>query len=219
MTFLYLDTSALLKRYVDEAGSDAVIALMAEAEAVVTSLVTRAEVPAAIAKAVRRRVLDDDRAQRAHGRFLKEWPNFGKVPVTDALVARADTLTWEHGLRAYDAIQLAAALSCLETIDALGADILFATFDRQLSRRCCAGPDWRRGRSESPDTGSLGVREGPSSSHKACGGMLSAARSSRSPSGLLRLLHGVASEEPSERRPRNPGGRRCDAGRIQGEGG
>ena len=132
MTFLYLDTSALLKRYVEEAGSDEVIALMAEAQAVVTSLVTRAEVPAAIAKAVRRRVLDDDGARRAHGRFLREWSDFGRVPVTDALVARADTLTWEQGLRAYDAIQLAAALSCQETINALGVDMLFASFDHQL---------------------------------------------------------------------------------------
>ena len=132
MTFLYLDTSALLKRYVEEVGSDAVIALMEDAEAVVTSLVTRAEVPAAIAKAVRRQVLNREGAQRAHGRFLNEWPDFGKVPVTDALVARADTLTWEHGLRAYDAIQLAAALSCLETVDALGATLVFASFDHQL---------------------------------------------------------------------------------------
>ena len=32
----------------------------------------------------------------------------------------------------YDAIQLAAALSCLETIEGLGADMVFTTFDRQL---------------------------------------------------------------------------------------
>ena len=44
MTFLYLDSSALVKRYVAESGSDDVIALMADAAAVATSLVTRAEV-------------------------------------------------------------------------------------------------------------------------------------------------------------------------------
>ncbi len=132
MTFLYLDTSALLKRYVAEPGSDEVITAMARADAVVTSLVTRTEVPAAIAKAVRRRVLDDDGGRRAHRRFLHEWPDFWRMPVTDALAARADTLVWDHGLRAYDAIQLAAALTCKETIAALGADALFATFDRQL---------------------------------------------------------------------------------------
>ena len=41
MTFLYLDTSALVKRYIAEDGSDDVIALMADAAAVATSLVTR----------------------------------------------------------------------------------------------------------------------------------------------------------------------------------
>jgi predicted nucleic acid-binding protein len=132
VTFLYLDTSALLKRYVVEAGSDDVIAAMATADAVVTSLVTRAEVPAAIAKAVRRRVLDDDGGRRAHRRFLHEWPDFWRMAVTDVLVARADTLVWDHGLRAYDAIQLATALTCKETIAVLGTDALFATFDRQL---------------------------------------------------------------------------------------
>ncbi len=132
MTFLYLDTSGLVKRYVAEAGSDEVIAAMARADAVVTSLVTRTEVSAAIAKAVRRRVLDDDGGRRAHRRFLDEWPDFWRMPVTDALVARADTLAWDHGLRAYDAIQLAAALTCRETIATLGAHALFATFDRQL---------------------------------------------------------------------------------------
>ena len=124
--------SALLKRYVAEAGSDDVVAAMARADAVVTSLVTRTEVSAAIAKAVRRRVLDDDGGRRAHRRFLHEWPDFWRMPVTDPLVARADTLAWNHGLRAYDAIQLATALTCKETIAALGADALFATFDRQL---------------------------------------------------------------------------------------
>ena len=132
MTFLYLDTSALLKRYVAEAGSDEVIAALSRADAVVTSLVTSAEVAAAIAKAVRRGVPDDEGGQRAHTRFLHEWPDFWRMPVTDALVARADTLAWDHGPRAYDAIQLAAALTCKETISVLGADTRFGTFDRQL---------------------------------------------------------------------------------------
>lgn len=132
MTFLYLDTSALVKRYVAETGSDEVIAAMARADAVVTSLVTRTEVAAAIAKAVRRRVLDDDGGRRAHRRFLDQWPDFWRMPVTDALVARADALAWDHGLRAYDAIQLATALTCKETVAVLGADTLFGTFDHRL---------------------------------------------------------------------------------------
>ena len=132
MTFLYLDTSALVKCYIAEDGSDDVIALMADAAAVATSLVTRTEVAAALAKAVRDDRVDEDEAQRAHRKFLREWPDFGRVPVTDALVERADALAWEHGLRAYDSIQLAAALACEDMVGALGVDVLLATFDRQL---------------------------------------------------------------------------------------
>ena len=63
MTFLYLDTSALVKCYIAEDGSDDVIALMADAAAVATSLVTRTEVAAALAKAVRDDRVDEDEAQ------------------------------------------------------------------------------------------------------------------------------------------------------------
>ena len=134
MTFLYLDTSALVKCYIAEDGSDDVIALMADAAAVATSLVTRTEVAAALAKAVRDDRMDEDEAQRAHRKFLREWPDFGRVPVTDALVERADALAWEHGLRAYDSVQLAAALACEDMVVALGVDVLLATFDRQLCK-------------------------------------------------------------------------------------
>lgn len=134
MTFLYLDTSALVKCYIAEDGSDDVIALMADAAAVATSLVTRTEVAAALSKAVRDDRVDEDEAQRAHRKFLQEWPDFGRVPVTDALVERADALAWEHGLRAYDSVQLAAALACEDMVGALGVDVVLATFDRQLRK-------------------------------------------------------------------------------------
>lgn len=134
MTFLYLDTSALVKCYIAEDGSEDVIALMADAAAVATSLVTRTEVAAALAKAVRDDRVDEDEAQRAHRKFLREWPDFGRVPVTDALVERADSLAWEHGLRAYDSVQLAAALACEDMVGALGVDVVLATFDRQLRK-------------------------------------------------------------------------------------
>jgi predicted nucleic acid-binding protein len=51
----YVDASALVKRYVTQRGSDAVRDLTARADVVATSLVSRAEVAAALAKAVRYR--------------------------------------------------------------------------------------------------------------------------------------------------------------------
>ena len=50
---LYLDSSALVKRYVDEPMSEAVRALMDEAPAAATALTTHTEVGAALARAMR----------------------------------------------------------------------------------------------------------------------------------------------------------------------
>jgi uncharacterized protein len=125
----YLDASALVKRYVTEAGSREVIELTTEAAGVATVLVSRAEVAAAFGRAVRLGVLDGPGGRRAQRRFAREWPDFVRLPVTEALVARAETLAWDHGLRGYDAVQLAAALAWQ---DSVGPDVVLATFDRQL---------------------------------------------------------------------------------------
>ena len=126
---VYLDASAVVKRYVDEAGSSETAALIDGADAVATSVATRAEVAAALARAVRLEALDPRTGRHAQRAFVGEWPDYSKVPVNETIVARAEMLAWEHGLRGYDAIQLASALSWQ---DSIGAPITVATFDRQL---------------------------------------------------------------------------------------
>ena len=126
---LYLDTSALVKRYVVEQGSNGTIELAEGAELMGTSLVSRAEVAATVAKAVRLGWLSSDSGRKAHGTFLSHWPDFMRIPVTEALLSRADTLAWDYALRGYDAVQLASALTWQESV---GMPVTLATFDRQL---------------------------------------------------------------------------------------
>ena len=71
MMFVYLDTSALVKRYVAETDAEAVDAVMNEALRVGTSLITRTEVAAALAKAVRQGRLREVEGRQAHQRFLE----------------------------------------------------------------------------------------------------------------------------------------------------
>jgi uncharacterized protein len=125
----YLDASALVKRYLVERGSRQTIALTDESDLIATSIVTRAEVAAALARAVRVGLVPEDRARNAQRSFAGDWPDLVRVPVTEALVERADALAWDHGLRGYDAVQLASAITWQE---AVGTEILLATFDRQL---------------------------------------------------------------------------------------
>jgi len=126
---LYVDSSALVKRYVREPGSTELIALTGGAVAVATALISRAEVAAALARSVRLGVLDPGSGRRAQRKFAREWPDIVRLPITEALVMRAESAAWEYGLRGYDAVQLAAALIWRESI---GEDVTVATFDRQL---------------------------------------------------------------------------------------
>lgn len=126
---LYLDTSALAKKYIAEAHSTEVATLLRQAELIGASLLTRVELPAAVAKAVRMTWLSAAEGERAVKAFRAEWPSLLAVQVTETLVARADSLAWEHGLRAYDAVHLGAALIWQE---ALGEPVTVVTFDKQL---------------------------------------------------------------------------------------
>jgi uncharacterized protein len=125
----YLDASALVKRYIIERGSRETIALTADSEMTATSIVSRAEVAAALAKAVRAGLVKNEVARNAQRRFAGDWPDLVRVSVTEALVQRAEGLAWEHGLRGYDAVQLASALTWQESV---GKEIVLATFDQQL---------------------------------------------------------------------------------------
>jgi predicted nucleic acid-binding protein len=126
---LYLDASALVKRYVIEAGSADVNEAIASAELAGTSIITRAEVAAALAKAVRIGALSHEEAQSALQTFRGEWPDIVRLQLSELTVSRADAFAWEYGLRGYDAVHLAAA-SLWQ--DALGERVAFMTYDRKL---------------------------------------------------------------------------------------
>ena len=125
----YFDASALVKRYVAERGSRETIALIADSDMAATSIVTRAEVAAAFAKAARVHLMTDDRARSAQRSFAEDWPDLVRVPITEALAERAEALAWDQGLRGYDAVQLASALTWQESV---ASEIVLATFDQQL---------------------------------------------------------------------------------------
>lgn len=127
---VYLDASALVKRYVAEAGSMAVAELVRRASAVGTAILSRVEVAAAVAKGARMKLFTRQQGAAALRVFNSEWDDFVRLQMTDVLVSRAATLAWEHNLRGYEATHLAAALFWR---DMLGEPVTVASFDRQLS--------------------------------------------------------------------------------------
>ena len=128
---VYLDASALVKRYVAESGSAEVEALIGEAQAVGTAVLSRAEVAAALGKAVRVGLVGREAGLKALASFNADWEHLIRLQFGEPLAARAGTLAWEHGLRGYDAVHLATALGWRET---LGEAVTVATYDRELWR-------------------------------------------------------------------------------------
>jgi predicted nucleic acid-binding protein len=126
---LYLDASALVKRYVLETGTAAVEALLATADLAGTSLISRAEVSAAICKAARMGIVDRRKAFAAVKLFRVHWPDLFRLRVDGLVVESADLLSWEHQLRGYDAVHLACALLWQNS---LAEPVTMATFDRSL---------------------------------------------------------------------------------------
>lgn len=127
----YLDSSALVKCYVLEAESLDTIDMIGRADMVVTSPVTRVEVASGLARAVRTGSVSARGAHAGYADFAREVEAIIQVPLTDAIVTRAQALVWEHGLRGYDAIQLASALAWQQRI---GSRVTLATFDARLAQ-------------------------------------------------------------------------------------
>jgi predicted nucleic acid-binding protein len=127
---LYLDTSALVKRYFREPYSDDVISRWKSAEQIVTSSVAYAETMAAIYQKKREDGLPDKLIRKTAGTFQRDWESFIRVEVNDALNRYIDRAINRSPLRGFDAVHLASAMVLYER---LPEDFLFACFDEVLS--------------------------------------------------------------------------------------
>ncbi len=126
---LYLDTSSLLKLYVEEAESPDVCALVDRAHAVVTSVVTFAETRATMSRLRREKRLAPAHYAEAKRSFMEDWPKFLTISVTDDLARSAGDLAEKHGLRGVDAVHLATFVQVLERSE---DDVEFSSFDTRM---------------------------------------------------------------------------------------
>ena len=127
---VYFDTSALVKRYVAEAGSPEVETLFEEENAILGSvLITQVELAAALQRAIRVGNASEALLSEIWQDFLDDWRSFTRIQVTNSLVESASQISFAHALRGYDALHLAAAWSWQEK---LSLPVTLATYDREL---------------------------------------------------------------------------------------
>jgi predicted nucleic acid-binding protein len=127
---VYFDTSALVKRYIQETGSREVKTLF-EAEAAILGsvVITRVEMAAALQKAVRLEAANAALLAEIWQDFLDQWSTFTRIHVSDVMVERASRISFDCQLRGYDSLHLAAAQLWQES---LNLPVVLATFDRDL---------------------------------------------------------------------------------------
>jgi predicted nucleic acid-binding protein len=116
---VFADSSALVKLYADEQDHQ----LVRGQDNLVVSALARVEVPAAIWRKHRMGGLGPADAAVLVAAFEADYhgsgqdpPRFGVVAVTAAVLEIASRLVGVHGLRAYDAVQLASAKAAAEAI-------------------------------------------------------------------------------------------------------
>ena len=128
MSDYFLDASAVVKRYADEAGS-AWVRQITDSQAQNTILlfeITLAEVIAALAAKQRAsKGITLEQRNRVLSRFFPDCDeHFALVSIDRSVIDRAVDLAQRHRLRAYDAVQLATALEASEIMQAQTLPVL-----------------------------------------------------------------------------------------------
>lgn len=127
---LYVDTSALLKRYVDERDSDRADALLATDDELVTGRHTVVELRRNLA-----RLLDGRALAAARRAFVSDLASFSIVELDDGTCELAATVAEQTGARTLDALHLGAALRLGRAVGFLTFDVRQAQTARQLGLR------------------------------------------------------------------------------------
>ena len=127
---LYLDTSALVKLYVQEIGSADVKDWLQDADAAATSWVAYAEARAAFARALREGITGPEHHAERVGQFNRDWEALIRLELLPPIARSAGDLAEVHGLRGFDSIHLASALWLRDKV--APAEVAFVAFDRRL---------------------------------------------------------------------------------------
>jgi len=127
---VFADTSALLKRYVAEPGTDEVSDVLGRTTELVVGCLTVVEAISALSRRGRAEELTEEDLWGARADLLEDLADAEWVPVDAELVATAVELVERRRLRTLDALQLGSAL--------VSRPALFLCADRALARAAVA---------------------------------------------------------------------------------
>jgi len=108
---LYLDSSVLVKRYVQEAGSSLINSRFECGEVIYTSMLTFAEVHSALGRMYRDKQLSENEKKKLVNEFTNDWLfSLTVLDVSTSTMTALPRLCELYSLKASNAVQLSAAL-------------------------------------------------------------------------------------------------------------
>ena len=139
MPIYYLDTSALMKRYWTETGSDVIAELfegLGDSDALATSQLTVLEMNSALARFLESRQTTRGEYQRMLDQFARDIDDYGFkfMSIHNELVTEAVSVVREYSLRALDALHFTSAIAASELPG--NQNLYMVSADRKIIEAC-----------------------------------------------------------------------------------
>ena len=126
----YLDSSALIKRFAAEKGSERVRSIIEKEGPVATAKIAYAEIHSGLARKKGEGSLSSDEYALICRRVELDWHTYVRMELTDEVLSLVRALIQRHPIRGFDAIHIASALILQANV---GERVTFAGADeRQL---------------------------------------------------------------------------------------
>ena len=137
MTVFYLDTSALVKRYKTEEGSDIIDYLydnLSKGHSLATSFLTVLEFVSAIRRLLKANRISHSDFETISSTFSQELEPFLIRSIEDKIVADALSEVVTHALKSADSIQLSTVVELREMMEEMGEKVVFVCDDEELMK-------------------------------------------------------------------------------------
>ena len=126
---IYLDSSALVKRYIEEDGSDKVNALLHEKSVAAVSRLAYPEILAAITRRHKAKEIETGAFERIKKAFKFDWAFFVVVEFHKEVFKFIDEIIVKYALKGADSVHLSSALWLKK---AMKQDVVFVASDLEL---------------------------------------------------------------------------------------
>lgn len=129
MSVLYVDASALVKRYAEEPGTDAVLSLLTTANRIFTSKIAYVELLMTFSRKLAEGTVSEQQFSELHRRVDQDWYSWILIEVSDEILEIVKKRVVKHSIRALDAIHLSSALLARKLV---GKKLTFVCSDQKL---------------------------------------------------------------------------------------